>query len=137
MTSQRPADREFLQSLGEEFRLTLPQKIGQIEQHWARLRELGLPTETTASPSSRHRRPARDGRNGGAQDTDGADVLYELTRMLHTLAGSAPMFGFTDMGEAARRAEDALTSRGDSELADLMIEVLSMMSEHLVEGSVH
>jgi chemotaxis protein histidine kinase CheA len=135
MTYQGEFEQQ-LELLGEEFRLSLPERIVQIEQHWARLRELGV-TARAERASRTHRRSSADHvRQSAGVPREAGHVLRELARVLHSLAGTAPMFGFAALGAAARRAEDALTKRGNAVAAELMREVLEMMFVHLEEKAI-
>jgi chemotaxis protein histidine kinase CheA len=87
--------RDFEQqmtALKTEFRRALPERIARIEGMWSGMQ--------SASPTAQH--------------------LRELKRALHMLAGSAPTFGFADVGEAARLAERALNSYGASDTENLL-----------------
>ncbi len=69
--------RERLRELREKYIRSLPDTIGRIEAHWSRALE----------------------------DRSNREELSSLCGMLHMLAGSAPSFGFSEVGEAARSAE--------------------------------
>lgn len=69
--------RDKLRALRDKYIRSLPHTLGRIEARWSRLLE-------------------------NKTDRDVADSLYG---MLHTLAGSAPSFGFGEVGRAAKNAE--------------------------------
>ena len=71
---------EELQSLREDYAIRLPDKLSEIDAHW---RMLGAV----------------------AWDPAGAAVLQRLT---HSLAGSGSTFGYPELGEIARSAEQLL-----------------------------
>ncbi len=71
-----PAFRQHLQALGEKYRASIPQRMAAIAT-------------------------ALD----GAGDAPTAGALDTLHESLHVVAGSAGSFGFTVLGEQARRLE--------------------------------
>jgi diguanylate cyclase (GGDEF)-like protein len=73
----RESPRDRLRALRDKYIRSLPDAIGRIEAHWSRMLE----------------------------DKSNRDEARSLHGMLHTLAGSAPSFGFSEVGEAARNAE--------------------------------
>ena len=84
-----------LKVLKVEFKRALPERIARIEDLWSGMQ--------AAVPTSQH--------------------LRELKRALHMLAGSAPTFGFADVGEAARLAERALNTYGSADTKALLTTV--------------
>lgn len=73
----KESPRARLRALRDKYVRSLPDAIGRIEAHWSRVLE----------------------------DKSNRDEARSLHGMLHTLAGSAPSFGFSEVGEAARSAE--------------------------------
>lgn len=73
----KESPRARLRALRDKYIRSLPDAIGRIEAHWSRVLE----------------------------DKSNRDEARALHGMLHTLAGSAPSFGFSEVGEAARSAE--------------------------------
>jgi len=73
----KESPRARLRALRDKYIRSLPDAIGRIEAHWSRVLE----------------------------DKSNRDEARSLHGMLHTLAGSAPSFGFSEVGEAARSAE--------------------------------
>jgi len=137
------SEREFQQqlaSLNAEFSVSLPEKIAEIETCWANLEQRPARREhrNARSHSSKEegRAPARQSE---AQRDRQVELKRELHRALHSLAGSAQLFGFPALGEAARRAEAALASR-DAGAAKLVREemqrALKIMRTH-VAAEVH
>ena len=135
MISQREIEQQ-IELLGEEFRLSLPERIVQIEQHWARLQELCVAGIADGALRPHRRNTAAHARPSCGMPRERGQVLQDLARVLHSLAGTAPMFGFTLLGATARRAEDALMKRGSAVAAELMREVLEMMLHHLEERAI-
>ncbi len=87
-----------LQALREAYAEQLPETLAEVARQWAEMQ----------------RRPWRHER---------AD---SLSRRLHTLAGSAPTFGFADIGRRARQAERLLNAwrergraPGENDIAEL------------------
>lgn len=78
--SARMSSREKMHLVREKYLRNLPQYLGRVEDQWRRLLE----------------------------DRTNRDEMRSLHGMLHTLAGSAPSFGLTEVGEAAKRAETLL-----------------------------
>lgn len=77
------SDDEFqaqMKAFEEEFRQSLPQKIKDIDEVWAQLR------------------------NGGVT----REAVYALLVKLHSLAGSGRTFGVSGLSEAAAAAESAV-----------------------------
>lgn len=97
-----------LKVLKVEFKRALPERIARIENLWSGMQ--------AAVPTSQH--------------------LRELKRALHMLAGSAPTFGFSDVGEAARLAERALNTYGSADTKGLLTTVqqsIAAMRERATE----
>jgi diguanylate cyclase (GGDEF)-like protein len=86
-TASPGSPRDRLRALRDKYIRTLPDAIGRIEARWNRVLE-------------------------DKSNRDEARCLYGL---LHTLAGSAPSFGFSEVGEAARNAETLVRSVLDSD----------------------
>jgi len=80
MTDISGSPQEKLQALQEHFAHLLPGKVARCEGLWQALLDGGAPAETGV----------------------------ELARELHTLAGSAPSFGFGLLGKSSQRAEITL-----------------------------
>ncbi len=76
-SGSKESPRARLRALRDKYVRSLPDAIGRIEAHWSRVLE----------------------------DKSNRDEARALHGMLHTLAGSAPSFGFSEVGEAARSAE--------------------------------
>lgn len=76
-SGSKESPRARLRALRDKYIRSLPDAIGRIEAHWSRVLE----------------------------DKSNRDEARALHGMLHTLAGSAPSFGFSEVGEAARSAE--------------------------------
>jgi HPt (histidine-containing phosphotransfer) domain-containing protein len=92
-----PADddlRRELAALSAEYRASLPQRLEAIDRAWL-----------------------------AAQRGEGcADALHTLLRALHSIAGSAPTFGFPDLGRSAAEAEswiEPYSGRGEAPPAEL------------------
>ncbi|MBI2355356.1 MAG: diguanylate cyclase [Deltaproteobacteria bacterium] len=77
MTDMSPSPQEKLRALREHFARQLPEKVAQCERLWTAIFDGSAP-------------------KGGAED---------LARLFHTLAGSAPSFGFALLGKTAQKAE--------------------------------
>lgn len=76
-TIPRESPRDRLRALRETYIRSLPDAIGRIEARWNRVLE----------------------------DMSNREEAHSLHGLLHTLAGSAPSFGFREVGAAARNAE--------------------------------
>ncbi len=72
--------KDKLQRLRDSFAEQLPRKVEQIRESWSRVQALGADTEE----------------------------MKRFVLLLHTLAGSAPSFGFTALGATVREMETAL-----------------------------
>ncbi|MDD3293590.1 MAG: response regulator [Geobacteraceae bacterium] len=102
--------RERLRELREKYIRSLPDTIGRIEAHWSRILE----------------------------DRSNREELSSLCGMLHMLAGSAPSFGFSEVGEASRGAETLVRGilDGDATLEDGRWERIEAALDELLAASV-
>ncbi|HFE31708.1 MAG TPA: hypothetical protein ENJ17_00205 [Gammaproteobacteria bacterium] len=98
-----------LQALRTAYAEQLPDKLAEVARQWAGMQ---------AQPWS----------------PEQAAVLH---RQLHTLAGSAPTFGFADIGRRARQAErllkawsNALHGPGEGEAAELNGHIQALCTGH-------
>lgn len=86
MPETNEAAKDKLQKLRESFAAQLPYKVNQVRETWDKVK-----------------------------DTDaGSEEMKKLVLMLHTLAGSAPSFGFNALGSTAREMEKSIKDQGDS-----------------------
>ncbi|MGZ8209799.1 MAG: Hpt domain-containing protein [Burkholderiales bacterium] len=133
MISQQDFQRQ-LDSLNAEFKASLPERIALIEQQWARLSERLLRARAMKAAPRRRGRALRAEERPETTQNETATLERELYRALHSLAGSAQVFGFGALGEAARRAELALGAKGARAAlrrSSIMQQALKIMREQL------
>jgi len=92
-----------LQALKDSYAEQVPEKLAQIDELWASLVEQGWDDET----------------------------FKTLHRMVHSMAGSAPVFGFSTMGKSARELEMLLkaVSASGEPLTDIQYRELPVLVE--------